>query len=135
MDIHEPFRQAVQMCLPKANIVLDKFHVIVHVNQALDKVRTGLQGEESRGKRWCLFHNRYLLLCKAESLSYEEQSKLTRLFSLYPEVATAWNLKEGLREWYKCLNRAEAEASLCNWEESVRRSGLSWIVIGHPAGL
>jgi Transposase and inactivated derivatives len=33
MDMHEPFRQAVQMCLPRANIVVDKFHVIVHVNQ------------------------------------------------------------------------------------------------------
>jgi len=30
MDMHEPFRQAVQMCLPRANIVVDKFHVIAH---------------------------------------------------------------------------------------------------------
>jgi len=53
MDMHEPFRQAVQMCLPKAKIVVDKFHVITHINQALDKVRQitkqrkqGKQGKE-----------------------------------------------------------------------------------------
>ena len=124
MDMHEPFRQAVQICLPKANIVADKFHVITHVNQALDKVRTRLQSKESKGRKWLLFHSRYLLLRKAESLDYEEQLKLTHLFGLYSELAIAWNLKEGLRKWYKSSSGAEAEASLSHWEESIRQSGL-----------
>jgi transposase len=124
MDMHEPFRQAVQMCLSKAKIVIDKFHVITHVNQALDKARTRLQGEESKGRRWLLFHSRYLLLRKAESLDHEDQLKLRRLFSLYPELAIAWNLKENLRQWYKSSSRAEAEITLCQWQESVRQSGL-----------
>jgi transposase len=124
MDMHEPFRQAVQMCLPKANIVVDKFHVIVHVNQALDKVRTRLQSKESKGRKWLLFHSRYLLLRKAESLIPKEQLKLGRLFSFYPELAMAWSLKEGLRAWYKSSSRAEAELSLRHWEESVRKTGL-----------
>jgi transposase len=124
MDMHEPFRQAVQMCLPRANIVVDKFHVIIHVNQALDKVRTRIQGKESKGRKWLLFHSRYLLLRKAESLSYEEQLKLGRLFSYYPELAIAWNLKESLRGWYKSSSRVEAEVLLGHWEESVRHSGL-----------
>ena len=132
MDMHEPFRQAVQMCLPKANIVADKFHVIMHVNKAVDKVRTTLQNKESKGRRWLLFHSRYLLLRKAESLNSEEQLKLGRLFSFYPELAMAWNLKEGLREWYKSSSRAEAEISLCHWEEFVRRSGLKEFGTGLP---
>lgn len=132
MDMHEPFRQAVQMCLPKANIVVDKFHVITHINQALDKVRTRLQGKENKGRRWLLFHNRYLLLRKAEGLSPEEQLKLSRLFSLYPDLGIAWNLKEFLREWYKSSNRAEAGLSLCHWEESVRKAGLKEFGIGLP---
>jgi transposase len=43
MDMHEPFRQAVEMCLPQAKVVVDKFHVLIHVHQALDQVRTSLQ--------------------------------------------------------------------------------------------
>ena len=132
MDMHEPFRQAVQMCLPKTKIVVDKFHVIIHVNQALDKVRTRLQSKESKGRKWLLFHNRYLLLRKAESLSPEDQSKLDRLLSFYPELAIAWNLKEALREWYKSSSRAEAEVSLCHWEESVRKTGLKEFGTGLP---
>jgi transposase len=132
MDMHEPFRQAVQMCLPKANIVVDKFHVITHINRALDKVRTRLQSKESKGRRRLLFHNRYLLLRKAESLSPDEQLKLSRLFNFYPELAIAWNLKEFLREWYKSSSRAEAEVSLYHWEESVRKAGLKEFGIGLP---
>jgi len=67
MDMHEPFRQAVQMCLPKADIVVDKFHVIRPDGiGALDKVRTRLQNKEGKGRRWLLFNSRYLLLRKAE---------------------------------------------------------------------
>ena len=132
MDMHEPFRQAVQMCLLKADTVVDKFHVMSHVNQALDKVRTKLQSKESKGRRGLLFHNRYLLLRKAESLNPEEQVKLSRLFSLYSELALAWSLKESLREWYKSSSRAEAEASLHHWEESVRKAGLKEFGIGLP---
>ncbi len=132
MDMHEPFRQAVQMCLPGANIVVDKFHVITHVNRALDRVRTRLESKETRGSRGLLFRNRYLLLRKAESLSAEEQAKLSRLFSLYPELAVAWSLKESLREWYKSPSRAEAEVSLHHWEESVRKAGLKEFGIGLP---
>jgi len=83
------------------------FSVIVHVNQALDKVRTRLQSKESKGGKWLLFHSRYLLLCKAESLNPEEQLKLGRLFNFYHELVMAWSLKEGLREWYKSSSRAD----------------------------
>jgi transposase len=29
MDMHDPFRQAVQMCLPQAKVVVDKFHMVL----------------------------------------------------------------------------------------------------------
>jgi len=59
MDMHEPFRQAVQMCLPQAKVVVDKFHLIRHINGALDKVRSRLQGGNRRGRKRDLFNSRY----------------------------------------------------------------------------
>jgi len=55
MDMHEPFRQAAQLCLPLAKVVVDKFHLIRHINRVLDKVRSRLQGGNRRGKRRDLF--------------------------------------------------------------------------------
>src|ERR1051326_4358425 len=38
MDMSETFRGAVQLCLPRARIVADHFHVIQHVGKAVGKV-------------------------------------------------------------------------------------------------
>ncbi len=84
MDRHEPFRQAVNMCLPQAKIVVDKFHLIRHINEALDKVRSQLQGGSGKDKRRDLFKSRYTLLKGAERLKNWERAKLSRLFSAYP---------------------------------------------------
>lgn len=121
MDMHEPFRQAVELCLPGAKVVADKFHVITHVNQALDQVRIGLQAKGVKKKE--LFRKRYLLLKGAERLTEEQNERLERLFGSYPELAAAWALKERFRRWYRLESRVEAEAELARWEESVRQHG------------
>ncbi len=47
MDMSTTFREAVQLCLPRARIVADHFHVIQHVGKAVNKVigRCAKQGE------------------------------------------------------------------------------------------
>ena len=109
MDMHEPFRQAVQICLPQAKVVVDKFHLIRHVNKAMDKVRSRLQGGNRRGKRRDLFRSRYTLLKGAERLADWEKARLNRLFYCYPELKKAWVLKESFRMWYRETNRSRAE--------------------------
>ena len=109
------------MCLPQAKVVVDKFHVIKHVNQALDQVRIGLQPKGE--KRRELFRSRYLLLKAAERLTEAEGKRLERLFAHYPKLVSAWVLKEGFRRWYRSTTREEAEAGLAQWEEAVRAHG------------
>lgn len=38
MDMSTAFREAVQLCLPRARIVADHFHVIQHVGKTLNKL-------------------------------------------------------------------------------------------------
>ena len=112
MDMHELFRQAVQICLPQAKVVVDKFHLISHVNKAMGKVRSRLQGGNRRGKRRDLFRSRYTLLKGAERLADWEKARLNRLFYCYPELKKAWVLKESFRMWYRETNRSRAEERL-----------------------
>lgn len=112
MDMHEPFRQAARMSLPQAKVVVDKFHLIRHVNEAVDKVRSRLQGGSRRGKKRDLFKSRYTLLKGVERLTSSERARITRLFYLYPELEKAWVAKEGFREWYRGNNRANAQSML-----------------------
>ena len=124
MDMHEPFRQAVQMCLPQAKIVVDKFHLIRHINGALDKVRSRLQGGNSRGKRRDLFRSRYTLLKGTERLADWERAKLNQLFYRYPELGRAWVLKESFRAWYRGTNKSKAEEKLGSLEERIKDGSL-----------
>ena len=79
---------------------MDKFHLIRHINGALDGVRSHIQGRSRSGERRDLFRDRYALLKGAERLGEEERARLSRLFCQYPELERAWELKEGLRAWY-----------------------------------
>jgi len=124
MDMHEPFRQAVQMCLPLAKIIADKFHVIRHINGALDKVRSRLQGGSSKGKRKDLFKNRYILLKGAERLADWEKDRLNQLFYRYPELKRAWVLKESFRAWYRETDRRRAEEMLERLEANIASDSL-----------
>jgi len=119
MDMHEAFRQAVQMCLPRAKVVVDKFHLIRHINEALDKVRSRLQGGNRRGKRRELFKSRYTLLKGVERLAEGERARLSQLFQLYPEVKRAWLVKERFRAWYRGTDRSCAQAGLESLEETI----------------
>lgn len=121
MDMHEPFRQAVALCLPRASVVVDKFHVLLHVHRALDQVRTGV--EPRQGKRGDLFHARYLLLTAQERLTPAARARLMALLGRYPQLHCAWMLKETFRAWYRCGSRAAAEAALAQWEALVREQG------------
>lgn len=121
MDMHEPFRQAVELCLPQARVVADKFHVLAHVHRALDRVRTSLQPQQ--GKKGELYRARYLLLTAAERLTPERRARLSDLLGPYPLLQRAWALKEAFRFWYRSASRAEAEARLAIWESSVSEQG------------
>jgi len=124
MDMHEPFRQAVEMCLPQAKVVVDKFHLIRHINGALDKVRSRLQGGSGRGKRHDLFKNRYTLLKGVERLADWERPRLKQLFYRYPELKRAWMLKEDFRAWYRETDKSRAEERLGLLEERIANDSL-----------
>jgi len=124
MDMHEPFRQAVKMCLPQAKVVVDKFHFIRHINKAMDKVRGRLQGGNRRGKRRDLFRSRYTLLKGAERLADWEKERLNRLLYCYPELKKAWVFKESFRAWYGETSRSRAEERLRLLEEQIKGDSL-----------
>lgn len=125
MDMHDPFRQAVQMCLPKAKVVVDKFHLIRHVNEAVDKTRSRLQGSRWKaGKKRDLFQSRYTLLKGAEHLTDRERKSVVGLFETYPELREAWLLKEAFRRWYRTLAKAQAENGLLLLEQRILKNSL-----------
>jgi transposase len=121
MDMSRAFREAVQLCLPRAHIVADHFHVIQHVGKAVKKVLTR-SAKSAEGKQ-ALDGQFHLFLRNQEDLSASEEQSRASLAQAFPEIAVAWQLKEALRTWYATTSAATAAAELDAWIALVKRDG------------
>jgi len=114
-DLSEANRQAIEMALPDAAVVADKFHVIALVHQALQEVRGD---RRSPGNAAWLMHR------NVERLRPEEGERLAVVLIANPSLATAWRLKEGLRAVYRAQTGRRAAQTLGQWLTEAQACGL-----------
>jgi transposase len=108
MDMWEPFHKAVKFIFPLATIVVDKYHVIQKVTQALDHVRK---------KHSKLKQTRYLFLKGYEKLTDQQKMKLDELLVEHSDLAYAYYLKEKLRDFYQIQDYDDALNALEEWNQ------------------
>src|SRR5512135_530705 len=104
MDMSPAYREAVATHLPKATIVFDRFHVMKLFNEKLSDLRRALHREATDGmQKQVLKGTRWLLLKSAENLDEErdEKKKLEEALALNRSLATAYYLKEDLRQFWE----------------------------------
>jgi transposase len=128
IDMSLTYREVIELCLPAARVVADRFHVVRRVGRALDQVRLRLQRAEGLQRRGELYRSRYALLSDPANWTPRERRKSGQLFRMWPELKSAWSLKEGFRKWYRAESRGKAERGLVEWEKRVRSSGIGEFV-------
>jgi transposase len=104
MDMSAAYRGAVSTHLPKAKIVFDRFHVMKLYNEKLSDLRRVLYREATDVmQKKVLKGTRWLLLKAAENLDEErdEKTKLKEALALNQSLATAYYLKEDLRQFWE----------------------------------
>ncbi|GAC1404238.1 MAG: hypothetical protein NVSMB49_22550 [Ktedonobacteraceae bacterium] len=121
MDMSASFRPAVPLCLPKAQIVVDHFHVIQHVMKALKKIVSSW-AHKKEGKP-LLQAKQYLFLTAKEDLTEEQMQERCTIGAVLPLLEEAWTLKEALRTWYATATATTAADGLDAWIEQVQTSG------------
>jgi transposase len=126
MDMSGSFREAVQLCLPRARIVADHFHVVQHVGKALAQV-LGRCARSQEG-RAALRGHRHLFLRAVEDLEPEEDATRAQLAASFPDLEAAWRHKEALRRWYASATSPDAATGLDAWIAGVQREGPAELV-------
>jgi transposase len=121
MDMSASFRPAVQLCLPKAHIVVDHFHVIAHVMKAFKKIVSSW-AHKKEGKP-LLQGKQQLFLRAQEDLTEEQAQERREIGAALPVLEEAWHLKEALRTWYATATATTAADGLDHWIEQVQTSG------------
>jgi transposase len=74
MDMWKPFRNVTKDKAPQAAILFDKFHIMRHLGEALDKVRKAEYARLSGRDRRFIKGQKYNLLSRHENLTLEGQA-------------------------------------------------------------
>ena len=118
IDMSPAYIAAVIDNLPEAAIVFDHFHVIKMYNEKLSDFRRALYNQmEKTSEKQLLKGTRWLLMKNPENLNTEkdEHNRLNQALELNQPLATAYYLKEDLRQFWKQDNKAEAKKHLLHW--------------------
>lgn len=124
-DMWDAYQEAVAEKLPKARRVVDRFHVMKNLNDALTKARRTIQQEADEAMKTILKGCRWLLVKNRENLTADDQGKLTGMLAASPELHACYTLKEDFRALFnQSLAREEAEKKLEEWVTRVEASSL-----------
>jgi transposase len=90
MDMWKPFRTVAQTQAPQAAILFDKFHIIRHLNDALDRVRKAEYARVSGSQRRFIKGQKYTLLAHPENLNMKGRKALKSLLAANKRLNTAY---------------------------------------------
>ena len=113
-DMSLGFKKGVKEHFANSSTIIDKFHVIKHANEAVDKVR------KIEAKNNLLLKNtKYLWLKNDSNLTEKQQDKKQSLQKQHLKTARAYAMRVELQDIYEqASNRTNADirlSSLCSW--------------------
>lgn len=129
-DMYEGYTEAVRAELPKADIVIDRFHVTRHYHKAADKLRQQevkrlkqeLPAEEYqqlKGHMWAFRKQKV-------DLVPQERQVLRKLFALSPDLKQAYRFRAQLTAIFEQpIKKPAAKRKLQAWIKRVRKNGLT----------
>ena len=121
MDMWKAFRNSTQRHAPQAAILFDKFHVMRHLGEALDKVRKSEYARLAGRQRHFIKGQKYTLLSHPQNLTGTARKNLKRLLAANRRLNTAYVLKESFGQLWDYSSEAWARKFFENW-----RAQLKW---------
>lgn len=120
MDMWKAFRNSTNDNAPQAAILFDKFHVIRHLGEALDKVRKIEYARLSGKDRSYIKGQKYTLLSNKENLTLDGRRALKKLLKANKRLNTAYLLKESFGQLWSYQTEGWARRFFDNWKESLK---------------
>lgn len=125
MDMAASYQAAIEAELPEVEIVHDKFHIVQHLNEAVDQIRRAEnkallgQGDDT------LIGTRQMWLYGEEKLDEEQAALFAALKGKQLKVGRAWAMKEMFRRFWSYTVEGWARRFFANWKKWVDGSGLT----------
>ena len=120
MDMWKPFRTVTQAQAPQAAILFDKFHVIRHLNDALDRVRKMEYARVSGSQKRFIKGQKYTLPAHPENLNVKGRKALKSLLAANKRLNTAYILKETFGQLWDYKREGWARQFFENWRDALK---------------
>jgi transposase len=116
LDMWRPYIDTVKARAPQATICFDRFHVVRHLNAAVDEVRRALVRKLARDPARALVKGtRFVLLKNPWNLTPKQKQSLTALVRGNGPLSRAWYLKEDFQRFWDYLQQRRAKEHLAKW--------------------
>jgi transposase len=122
MDMWKPFRNSTLKAehAPEASILFDKFHILRHLGDALDKVRKSEYARLSGKDRKFIKGQKYTLLSRRENLNHKGRQSLKLLLKANKRLNTAYLLKESFAQLWDYRTEGWARRFFENWRDALK---------------
>ena len=125
-DMWDAYHGAAQKHLPNATPVVDRFHVMKNLNDALSKTRRKAQKKLDEAALKAMKGIRWLLVRNRDDLTDEQRQQLDAMLAQTPELTTCYELKESFRALLNsALTLEVALSKLDEWMQQARDTGFS----------
>jgi len=124
MDMWAAYVNLVRKHAPQAQILFDRFHIVKHLQEAVDEVRRS-EVRRLTGKEKTTFKStRWLLLKNPWNLTNEQKERLSTLVRWNSPIVRAYYLKESFQLFWDYKQEKRAQDLLSKWMNSAMRSRL-----------
>ena len=120
MDMWKAFEKSTSKNVPQAAILFDKFHVMRHLGEALDKVRKMEYARLSGKDRSYIKGQKYTLLSNKENLTLDGRRALKKLLKANKRLHTAYLLKESFGQLWSYQTEGWARRFFEHWKDSLK---------------
>jgi len=124
-DMWKPYLNVIRERAPQAKNILDRFHIMMNLNEAKDEIRRDeARRLEQAGRRPALKKARWCLLKRPENLTENQATKLAELMAMNLRTTRAYLLVEEFQRFWEYASGYWAGYFLDDWCRKVMRSRL-----------
>ena len=124
MDMWAAYAKLVREHARNALILFDRFHIVKHLNEAVEEVRRAEMKRLTKKEKVPFKRSRWLLLKNPWNLTADQKERLSTLVRWNTPIVRAYYLKEAFQLFWDYSQPARAEALLQKWMSSAMRSRL-----------
>jgi transposase len=130
LDMSPAYQKGVKETCRNAQVVFDKFHVILNVNKAVDQVRQAEVRFGGKGVWEALYKSQWLWRKNPENLTDKEAARLAGIDQKSLRTAKAYQMRLVLQDIYR-----SPTASVARWRFRVWCRWVRWVARQQPKNL